>query len=86
MSVRLREALERLGGAIQALGYPVRDGLRPGLDEAEIRAQLAPLAIDPPADLITLFEWHNGYETPAGQPSRGLLGPNLRALSRRGVP
>ena len=81
MSERLREALERLEEAIEALGYPLRDGLRPGLGEAEIRAQLAPLGIDPPADLITLFGWHNGYQTPVGQPSRGLLGPNLRTIS-----
>lgn len=64
MSERLRTALDRLAAALTTTGYPLIEGLRPGLSEAEVRARLAEIGVDPPSDIITLFGWHDGYESP----------------------
>ena len=67
MTERLRIALERLERALSARDWPSVRGLQPGLSEAEIRERLVDHDFDPPDELITRFEWHDGYRQPADQ-------------------
>lgn len=78
---RLRHALERLEAALTETGYPIAEGLRPGLSEDAIRSRLANIDVDPPQDLITLFGWHDGYDTPANGTYHGWLCPAFEIIT-----
>jgi hypothetical protein len=58
----LVEALERLMLEHRRVGSPLADFLRPGLEPAAIREQIAPLGLEPPDEAVELFAWHDGTE------------------------
>jgi hypothetical protein len=78
---RLRLALERLEAALIRTGYPIAEGLQPGLSEDEVRTRLAAIGVDPPDDLVTWFGWHDGYETPTGGSYYGWICPAFEILT-----
>jgi len=58
----LVDALERLMLEHRRIGSQVPDFLLPGLDPETIRERIATLDIDPVAEVIDLFSWHNGTD------------------------
>jgi hypothetical protein len=56
----LHRMLRRLEGIWAEQGMPVVDHLAPGISPDELVARLAPLGLEPPHELSTWFEWHNG--------------------------
>ncbi|CAN5351264.1 hypothetical protein BH11ACT3_BH11ACT3_16270 [soil metagenome] len=45
-------------------GVKFWQGPRPGLSEAEIRERLALIGVEPPAEVVTWWSWHDGWEIP----------------------
>jgi hypothetical protein len=65
----LIDRLDALVAALGALGSPVADHLRPGLDPADARRVLGAVAVHP--DVVALFAWHDGIDDlPGTDPPR----------------
>jgi hypothetical protein len=76
MTSKLGHTLVRLEEMLGSHGWPVVDGLQPGLPEALIREELNAVGINPPDDAIELFSWHNGYLPPSSTGwQEGILTP-----------
>jgi len=56
----ITELCERLADAYERKGIKVRENLRPGLAEDEIRKIVSPLQIVLPDEVIELYRWRNG--------------------------
>jgi hypothetical protein len=63
---RLRASLAGLSEVWSRHGFWVAESAAPGLDEREIRRQLTAYDLDPPAELLTWWGWHNGVLDPEG--------------------
>jgi hypothetical protein len=62
----LTDLLEVLMAQHRAIGSPVPGYLRPGLAADRVRKQIvATVGVDPPADAIDLFAWHDGIDNDA---------------------
>lgn len=59
-SLPIAELCERLRQAYVNRDADPGDNLRPGLDAETYRAAWAAHGIDPPADLVALYQWHDG--------------------------
>lgn len=63
---QLTEALDALVAQHRRIGSPVPEYLRPGLPADDVRGQIvAAVGLDPPADAIDLFAWHDGIDNDA---------------------
>jgi hypothetical protein len=58
----LTDALESHADVLTAAGAPVRRFLRPGLDDAQIRAAIGTIADDVHPDVVELYGWANGID------------------------
>jgi cell wall assembly regulator SMI1 len=62
----LTEALDELMAQHRRIGSPVPGYLRPGLPADDVRRRIvATLGLDPPADVIDPFAWHDGIDEEA---------------------
>ena len=59
---RLRELLAELDDAWRAAGLPIARHTRPGLDPDEVRRQCHALDLEPTAELVAWFGWHDGTD------------------------
>jgi hypothetical protein len=55
--------LNRFEDAVRATGAGVAGLLAPGISEAQVRAELAVIGMEPAQELVTWFGWHNGLTT-----------------------
>lgn len=57
---RLRDLLAELDDTWLTAGLPIAHHARPGLTGDEVRRQCRALDLEPPAEVVTWFEWHDG--------------------------
>ena len=55
--------LDRFEDRVRATGAGVTGLLAPGIPEAQVRAELAEIGMEPAQELVTWFGWHNGLTT-----------------------
>jgi len=79
----LGDLLEKLRNVLASAGVPVNDMLLPGLDRATVRSQLHAVGLGAPEEVLTWFEWANGWCSPmSGAPSAAPI-PYLENASLR---
>jgi hypothetical protein len=72
----LYRSLERLAGALDRAGSPIRGALRPGRGDAEVRGVLRSAGLVAPYQLADLYGWADGTRGAPG------VGPDLVRLVR----
>jgi hypothetical protein len=73
----LRYLLQYYEWELLQRGISLQRTLAPGIDESEVRGQLAGVGLHPPDEVIVWFGWHNGPATwPRFEPHSAL--PNFR--------
>ncbi|WP_139230675.1 MULTISPECIES: hypothetical protein [unclassified Leifsonia] len=73
--------LERLRATLSGAGVPVNDMLLPGLDRAEATSLLHAAGLGAPEEVLTWFEWANGWRSPADGASSAAPIPYLENAS-----
>lgn len=76
--------LEALVAKHDAIGSPIRHYLRPPLGTDDVTLHLRGLDLDPTADLLDLYAWHDGIDQEAWQRDGGR--GNLSVFSRADFP
>ncbi|MEO8291954.1 MAG: hypothetical protein ABI635_02345 [Actinomycetota bacterium] len=69
------ERLDTLIGELGKIGSPIGRYLRPGRTEAEVRAALGALGLDPPAELVDWYATHDGVDYAAVETGLGRATP-----------
>ena len=60
------ELLQRFESAVNATGSSVIGNLNPGAEPRYVRELLAQIGMEPSTELVTWFNWHNGYDVASG--------------------
>ena len=65
MPAEISRALAEIEAGLRRLDRPTLDFLNPGIPTAEALAALAKRGLEPPGDLLDLWQWRNGTGGPA---------------------
>jgi len=73
MHSHLETAVDRIFDHLRACGSLIADRRRPGLNPAEVEAQIGALGLRPPTDLVQLYAYCDGTTTTAGKDLLGKI-------------